>query len=104
MFYGVSFYVNCLNLFNISSLFSGRIIISPASLELSEDNVLLLLLLLQVHLLLQLPAKLFLEAVFRASTPALAAVSNNFFAYLFERFLRNDINPYPLTYFLFLVL
>ena len=32
--------------------------------------------------------------------PVLAAIFNNFFPYLLDRFLGNDKNPYPLTYFL----
>ena len=40
----------------------------------------------------------FLETVFRASSP----VSNNCFLYLLEKFLANDKNPYPLTYFVVL--
>ena len=42
----------------------------------------------------------FLEAVFRAYSPALVAVSNNYFSYLLDSFLSNEKNPYPLTYFL----
>ena len=42
----------------------------------------------------------FLETVFRASSPAFVAVSKNCFLHLLDRFLANDKNPYPLTYFL----
>ena len=41
----------------------------------------------------------FFETVFRASIPVLVAVSNNFFPYLFDIFLANDRNLYPLIYF-----
>ena len=33
---------------------------------------------------------------------ALIPVANNCFLYLLEKFLANDKNPYPLTYFLVL--
>ena len=41
----------------------------------------------------------FLETVFRVSS----LVSNSCFLYLLEKFLANDKNPCPLTYFLVLV-
>ena len=46
----------------------------------------------------------FSEAVFRASSPVLVAVSNNCSPYLLDRFHTNDKNPYPLTFFSLLVL
>ena len=41
-----------------------------------------------------------LKADFRVSSFVLVAVSHKFFPYLLDRFLANDKNPYPLTYFL----
>ena len=41
----------------------------------------------------------FLEAIFKGPGP----VYNNCFLYLLDKFLANNKNPYPLTYFLFLV-
>ena len=41
-------------------------------------------------------------AVFSASSPVLAEVSDNCFLYLLNRFLAIDKNPHPLTYFLVL--
>ena len=34
--------------------------------------------------------------------PVLAAISNNCFPFLLDRYFENDKNPYPLTYFLVL--
>ena len=45
---------------------------------------------------------IFLEAAFRAYSPVLVAVSNNFFPYFLDRFVTSDKYPYPLTYFLVL--
>ena len=44
----------------------------------------------------------FFKAVFRASSDVLAAVCNNYFPYLLDRFLANEKNTYLLTYFLVL--
>ena len=92
------FYNTYLNSFNVSSLFSGRIIISSTGscFAISSSSNLVTaseILLPKNHLLYGL---LFLEAVFKESSPA----SNNCFLY----FIANDKNPYPLAYFLVLVL
>ena len=91
------FYINtCLNLFNISFLFSGRRMISStgscftilSSLDLVTVSAILFP--KNSHVLWTT----FLEAVTRASIPA----SSNCFLY----FLVIDKNPYILTYFLVL--
>ena len=85
-----------LNLFNILSLFSSRIIISYTGSYLtilsSSEYVTVSAILFPINS----PALsiTFLEAVFKESSP----VSNNWFLY----FLTNYKNLYPLTYFLVL--
>ena len=39
-----------------------------------------------------------MEVVFRASSPVLAALSNNCFPYERDRFFVNSKNSYPMTY------
>ena len=102
------FYNTCLNSFNFSSLFAGEIIISSTSPKLSSGTgfgfTILSAILFPMNSAVASVVlwTTFLEAVFRASSPVLVAVSNNCFQYLSERFLANDKNPYPLTYFLLL--
>ena len=45
----------------------------------------------------------FLDAVFKAFISVFAVESNNSLLYLLDRFLLNDKNPYPLTYYLVLL-
>ena len=68
--------------------FSGEITISSTFLEFSSAGVSAAL------------QTTFLDEVFRASYPIFVAASNTFLLYLLDRFLENDKNPYPLTYFL----
>ena len=88
------FYNTCLSSFNISSLFSGGIIISStgfvftilSSSELVNASVILFPIISPVLW------TAFLEAIFKQSSQ----VSSNCFLYFFA----NDKNPYRLTYFL----
>ena len=97
------FYNTCLNPFNIY-LFSGEIIISAASLKFSSQMsfgfTILSAILFPINSSIASAAlwTTFLEAGFTVSSPVLAAVSNNIFLYLFDKFL--DKNSYPLQHFL----
>ena len=87
---------NCLNSFNVSSLFSGGIIISSTGCYFTILSLFDLVTASGILSSKNSPAlwSTFLEEVFGASS----AVSNNFFLY----FLANDRDPYPLAYFLVL--
>ena len=102
------FYSTFLNLFSISSFFPGAITICTTFLEFPAGKGFGFTILSAILFSMNSPVAsvalrtTFLEAVFRASSPVLAAVSNNCFPYLLDRFLANHKNPYPLTYFLVL--
>ena len=110
IFYGVPFYNNCLNSFNISCLFSSGITISSIFLELAAGKgfgftILSAILFVSEFDSLVDSADLwttFLETVLRTYSLVSVALSNNFFPYLLNTFLANDKNQYPLTYFLVL--
>ena len=97
------FYNTCLNLFNISSLFSGGTINSSIFLEFSLITYFGFTI-LSVIFPINSPVTsaalwtMFLEAVFGAPNP----ISNNCFLNLLQKFFANHKNPYPLTYFLVL--
>ena len=81
LFYRVPFYNTCLNLFNISSLFSGGITISSTSFKFSPGTCFDFTILLVIMFPMNSPVAsvalwtMFLEAVFKASSPVFVAVS-----------------------------
>ena len=89
------FYKTCLNLFSISSLFSDGIFFFSKSLKFSSEKglgfIILSATLFHTYSTVALAAlwSTFLGEVFRASNPVVAMVSNNYFAYLLDRFLLN---------------
>ena len=89
-----------LNSFNISSLFSGGIIIISSTFLkfLSETDcgfTIFYMIFFPINSPVASAALLttFLEAVFRESSPVLAAISNYCFLHLLR--IANDKNPYP---------
>ena len=105
MYYTIPFYNTCLNLFNISSLFSGGIIVSSTFHEIISGAGFSFTILSSILFSMNFPVgsaalwATFLKAVFRASILVFVAVSNNYFPYFLDRFLRNEKNTYPLKYF-----
>ena len=106
MFYGVPFYKNCLNSFNIFCLFPGGITICSTFFEFSAGTCFVFTISSAILFPINsLVASAVLCATnlgvdFRSSSPVLVAVSNNWFPYLLDIFLANDKNLYPLTDFL----
>ena len=90
------FFITFLNLFNISSLFSSRTIISSTFLECSSGFIILSLFDTVSAILFPKTSPAlqttFLEAAYKGSSP----VYNNCLLH----FLTNDKHLYPLTYFL----
>ena len=94
------FYNTCLNSFNISSHFSDGIIISSTYLKFSSGFTVLSAIMFPIKSSAASAAlgllfwKQFLKVIL-----VLAALSNNCVPYLLDRFLENNKNPHPLTYF-----
>ena len=97
-----------INLFNISCLFSDRTTTPSTFHEFTSRTGFRFIISSAIFFPINSPVApavlwpTILEAAFAASSPTFARVSNIFFFCICQRFLANDKNPYPLTYFIVL--